>query len=589
MKKLLLLCLLCCNALLADESNVLENASIYLDYNNATYETIQKKSFTPFSSKHINYGFNASLSVWVKFSIDNDTNFVKNSVLEVNNPLLEHVIFYDENNHSTQTGILHIHKNQKHINPHIHITLPPHSSKYYLLHVKNSTTALQFSLLKLNEKSFIHKDTIRQFSIILFMGIISAFLLYSLALYFYSRDSSYMYYAIYIATLLFQQLTYVGFLPLYMPQSFTHIDNLIVVPKVGAVIITAILFARSFLKVSLYKHLDFIYKVIIYAVIVQILLFSTPYFYLPEITILTGLLFIFFNLYVGIYVYKRGNKQARFFIAGWSILIIGYFLTIIDALGIYSIMYYFPQLLMVSTIFEALFLLLAFVDKLNILQNQKDVADSALVEELTFRNELVEKEVESRTNALHLLYRELHHRVKNNLQIILSIIRLQGDKMDDIETKEAFSQLEGRINSIAKTHELLYQNEKQEDIDMYEYISSLIEDIKASRPPSDIDISITCTIHMALKEAVYVGLIINELISNAFKHAQCDTILLQLTNENSDYHLHVEDNGIGFTHETIHTKALGLKLVKTLINNQLNGKIETNTNGTSSYDIRFSI
>ncbi len=575
-------------SLCAMEINLLPQSSIYLDYNESSITTIESKTFSPTSLMHINYGFNKELTIWLSFDIENKSDKNKNFVIEVNNPLLEEVIFYDENHTQTSRGMLHVEPSQHHINPALHVELNAHSSKHYYLSIKNRTTALQFSLLQVEEKDFVHEDIIKQFSIILFIGLISAFLLYSLTLYFYTKDISYLYYVFYISTLLFQQLTYVGFLPLYMSKEFTQIDAQLVVPKVALMIIAAILFARSFLKTKEFLYLDRIYKAFIYVLLAQIILFSSPYLYLPQITILTGLLFIFFNLYAGIYVYKQGNTQARFFIVGWSVLIVGYFFSIIDALGMYSIMYYFPQLILLSTVFEALFLLLAFVDKINLLQEQKDRLDSKLFNELQLRNNIIKQEVATQTNSITLLYKELHHRVKNNLQIILSIIRMQADKVKDIQNREEFSKLENRINAIAKTHELLYQNELQEDVDMHEYIQSLLDDIKTSYSPHHIDILFTCRLNIALKEAVYIGLILNELISNAFKHSQCTTLRIIFRREKRSFYLHVEDNGIGYKIDS-NAKGLGLKLVNTLVTSQLNGTINTKIDQGLAYDIRFNL
>ena len=375
-----------------------------------------------------------------------------------------------------------------------------------------------------------------------------------------------------------------------MPQWFTAIDNLIVVPKLGIMIITAILFARSFLKTSTFKKIDKIYKYLIAITVIQMLTVSTPWFYLPEIMILTGLFFIFFNFYVAIYVYAKGNKQARFFIAGWVFLLIGYFLMILDALGMVSVMYHLQSLVLLCTILEALFLLLAFADRINILQMQKDHSERTLVKELRQRNIIVEKEVLNRTHTLNTLYRELHHRVKNNLQIILSIIRLQSDRVEE-RMREPFLELENRIRSIAKTHELLYQNEDLETIDMHEYIESLCEDIEASLSKKDLKFIIDVNADMALREAVYIGLIVNELVSNAIKHAD-DSSAIIITLHHSDathFHLHVSDNGDGYDKSEISSKSLGLTLVRTLVQDQLNGTMKVHHNDACTYDIRFTI
>lgn len=587
-KTLWLLFLFCTLSAMGAPYNLLDDSAIYIDTQNSSFETVLNKPFQKIQKTHINYGFNADISVWIRFELSNENNITTTSVLEINNPLLEHVVLYEEKAMPRYSGMLHVNAQQEQINPAFTIRLEPHSTRTYYLHVSNTTTALQFSLALVTTDHFKSSDKRKQFFIISFIGIIGAFLIYALALFIYTKAVSYLFYSFYIATLVFQQLTYIGFLPLYMPPEFTAIDNLLVVPKVAIMIIAAALFARSFLKTQNFETLDRIYKYFIYALIFQILFFATPWFYYPEITILTGLLFIFFNLYAGIYVYRKGNKQARFFIAGWSILIVGYFLSIIDALGLYSVMYHLPILVLICTIFEALFLLLAFVDQLNILQSQKALADMKLYKELELRNSIVNKEVEERTQALKSLYRELHHRVKNNLQIILSIIRLQGDRLDNESLKSPFLHLENRIRSIAKTHELLYQNEDTDTIDMHEYLESLCEDIQASLCKKNLKFSLDINADMALREAVYVGLIINELVSNSIKHAPaCNQISIALHKEDAHaFSLHVSDNGTGYNDTAITQTSLGLKLVSTLVNDQLGGTMHRHD---AVYEIRFSI
>ncbi|MEA1918349.1 MAG: 7TM diverse intracellular signaling domain-containing protein [Campylobacterota bacterium] len=585
--KVLLLLFLLPDYSIASEINILDNATIYLDTQQTDFKDIASKKFEPITAKHINYGFNSEITVWIKFTLNNESNRTKSSVLEINNPLLEHVTLYRNDGVSHHCGLLHVSKEQEHINPSFDIVQPPYSTQTYYLHVSNSTTALQFSVVLNDSKSFHTNDKVKQFFIVLFIGMIAAFLVYALALYLYTKEVSYFYYTLYIATLVFQQLTYVGFLPLYMPAAFNEIDNLLVVPKVGIMIITAAIFARSFLKTHNFSQLDRIYKYFIYGVLLQILFLATPWFYVPEVTILTGLLFIFFNLYAGIYVYQKGNKQARYFIAGWSFLIVGYFFSIIDALGLYSMMYHLPSLVLLCTIFEALFLLIAFTDEFSILQSQKELADRKLMHELEDRNLIVEAQVAERTKALKNLYRELHHRVKNNLQIILSIIRLQADRLENELQSAPFLSLENRIRSIAKTHELLYQDEEVETIDMHDYIESLCYDIQSSLSKNDLVVTLDIDAKMALREAVYIGLIVNELVSNSIKHVlTCKHIDIALHKKNEhDFILHVSDDGEGYEGD-IPQSSLGLKLVKTLVDDQLDGTMLYNQ---ARYEIRFSL
>ena len=568
----------------------MDNLSIFIDKENTSYGKILEKKFDKLSSNHINFGFNNKIVVWIKIELSNKSKISENKIIEINNPLLEEIVLYSKNETLKKSGMLNIREEKTAINPFFNVTINPNEKKIYYLKIVNNTTCLQFSINILNDKEFFKQDKYKQFVIISFVGIIIAFLIYAIALYLYTKDNSYLYYTFYIIALLFQQLTYVGFLPLYMPSSFTFIDNLIVVPKVGAIIITGIIFARSFLKTAMYKNLDNIYKSLIYIVSLQILFLSTPWFYHPEITVVTGLIFIVFNYFTAIYVYIKGNKQARFYIAGWSFLIVGFFLSIIDALGIYSVMHHVPSLVLIFTSFEALFLLLAFVDKLSILQNEKDLSDTKLMNELHQRNVVIEKKVKNRTKLLNNLYKELHHRVKNNLQIMLSIINLQADKSDDKIIREQFLKLENRIRSISKTHEILYLNDNINKIDMYEYIYSLCEDISNSFDNDDIEIKINSNVKIPLREAVYIGMIINELISNTLKYAiNCNEIKISLLKIENYIELFISDNGLGYEIEKVSTNSLGLSLVNNLVKGQLSGEIEINTKNKCEYKIRFKI
>lgn len=572
------------------QSIFIHKTSIYIDKSNTEFKDIKYKIFDELSSSHINFGFNNKIIVWLKFEFRNNSKKKQSTMLDMDNPLLETIELYSQDGTSIKSGMLNIKESRNTISPSFNIEIKPHSKRTYFMKIMNTTTALQFSINLVEKQEFYKKDKNKQFLIILYIGIIVAFLIYAFALYIYTKDTSYLLYSLYIVTLLFQQLTYVGFLPLYMPTGFTYIDNLIVVPKVGAVIITGIMFARSFLKTSLYKKIDRVYKIIIYAVILQILFLSTPWFYYPQVTVLTGLVFITFNYYAAFYVYNRGNKQARFFIAGWSFLLIGFSLSIIDALGIYSVMYQIPSLVLLCTTFEALFLLLAFVDKLSILQKAKSESDNKLLEELQKRNIIIEEQVTTRTKMLENLYKELHHRVKNNLQIILSIIRLQGAKFEDEILKEQFQKLENRIKSISKTHEILYLNDNIEQIDMYEYLYSLCEDIDVSFDNDQIEIQINTQERMPLREAVYVGIIINELISNSLKHAiACTHITINLEKKENDFNLYVSDDGKGYDKSLVSKQSLGLRLVRNLVTEQLAGNIEIDTSSKCEYKIRFKI
>jgi len=582
---------------------VTSSNSMLLTSATTTIENIKEShTFKKLKKNHQNFGFKANTAVWLKIELENFSNKKIKKYVVIDNPLLEKVFFFDSLNNFKpyKSGMLYVSKDREEIFPSYAVEISPNEKKLVYIQIQNSTTTLQFGFDLKDEESFKSENKVKEFSIILFIGLISSFIIYSIFLYIYTLDRSYYLYSFYLITLMYQQLTYIGFLPLYAPSYFVNFDNLIVVPKVSLMIVAAALFAKSFLKMEQFPKLNRLYKGFIVVTILQIPIFGTQLFYVPEITVFLGFMFIVFNTYSGIYVYTHGNRQARLFLVGWVFLFIGYLLMIFDSLGIISTMNRFPELILWITVVEAIFLMLAFVDKLNILTTQKNVLDAQLLDEMSNRKKIVEKRVVERTNDLQMaleekvvLFRELNHRVKNNLQLILSIIRLQRFDLKNGDTSKEFEKLENRIKAISKTHQLLCDSEDIVEIDMREYISELYQELSEGVIDTQIELKLDVDATMLLRKAVYVGLIINELVSNSIKHALLDDvgkISISLHQKREEYLLIFEDTGEGTDNSSSSRHdSLGLKLVRSLVINQLEGTLEMETNRAFKYFIRFKV
>ncbi len=579
-------------------SNEISTSILVTEQNLHVEDLIKSKNFKNLETNHVNLGFDSKQVIWLKINIKNLLNQKMEKIVVIDNPLLEKVFFFD-NGLVHKSGMLYVSSNRKEIFPSYSLTLHKKEVKTIFVQIQNKTTTLQFGIEVLNKQAFEKRDKIKQFSIVLFIGLLSAFIFYSLFLFIYTKDSSYYLYSFYLLTLMFQQLTYIGFLPLYAPSWFVYIDNLIVVPKVSLMIVAAALFAKNFLKMRQFVLLDKIYKIFIVVIIIQIPIFGTQYFYVPEITVIIGFLFIIFNTYSAIYVYRQGNRQARFFLVGWVFLFIGYILMIFDALGLISIMNMFPELILWITVIEAIFLMLAFVDKLNILTSQKNELDKKLFEEMNSRQIIIENEVVQRTSDLKIaleekvvLFREVHHRVKNNLQLILSIIRLQKFDLKNHQNYEEFEKLENRIKAISKTHELLCGSDDIVEINMKDYIQELYNELSESFIDKNIKLDLNVDVTMFLSQAVYVGLIINELISNSIKHAfdkNMGKIYIYLHKKEKEYTLCVGDSGKGYDKSRVREGSLGLKLVNSLAIHQLEGTIYIEKSDFFKCVIKFHI
>ena len=210
-----------------------------------------------------------------------------------------------------------------------------------------------------------------------------------------------------------------------------------------------------------------------------------------------------------------------------------------------------------------------------------------------------EEQIKVSLKEKEILLREIHHRVKNNMQVITSLLRLQSDTIKDQQYADMFRESQERIRSMALIHETLYQSEDFANIDFDGYLWALINNLFISYGinPEKISMKIkTNDLSLALDYAIPCGLIINELVSNCLKHAFPDEregeiqIVLQEISEN-EIELTVSDNGMGIPEEFDFgtTESLGLDLVKVLAEHQLGGRIEMNGTGGTRFSIRFMV
>ena len=198
--------------------------------------------------------------------------------------------------------------------------------------------------------------------------------------------------------------------------------------------------------------------------------------------------------------------------------------------------------------------------------------------EKLIKESLYEKEV---------MLKEIHHRVKNNLQIISSLLELQSMQIKEDETKYIFMDSQSRVKSMALVHEKIYQSEDLSSINYREYIDQLAEYLFSSYNLPHVNYYIDSDeIQLPIDAAIPAGIIINELISNSLKHAFPDgrkgTVSVELKNSDNHVKLSVMDDGVGFKKEIDlrKSKSLGLELVHALIE-QLNAKVQIETvNGT---------
>ncbi len=289
----------------------------------------------------------------------------------------------------------------------------------------------------------------------------------------------------------------------------------------------------------------------------------------------------------------------------------------IYAQGQVSMRYLVLSLVLVGAVFTAVILLLLESQVLSRLMHlSKSVSSISTRDDLSARvsvtgkdelsnladeiNQMIEaiershKKLQDSVREKEVLLKEIHHRVKNNMQIVSSLLNLQSAYIKDESLREIFRESQNRILSMSLVHEKLYHSKDLANIDFNEYIRVLTHDLLQSYGASERIALIMDTedISLGIDTAIPCGLIINELVSNALEHAFPDRegeIRIALHSYDSETELIVADNGVGMPEDVDFrdTDSLGLRLVTILVEDQLQGTIRLERDGGTKFRITF--
>ncbi len=208
-----------------------------------------------------------------------------------------------------------------------------------------------------------------------------------------------------------------------------------------------------------------------------------------------------------------------------------------------------------------------------------------------------EDRIKASLKEKEVLLREIHHRVKNNLQVVSSLLDLQARGASNKDTIDALTESKDRLNAMALIHAQLYEGSDLSEINMNEFVNRLLVQLLQSYPVQDTKITPIVSVAdypFPISTAVPVGLILNELLSNALKHAfvgrKEGRIEVSLTaSEEGRINLTVSDNGAGLPDgfDINATRTLGLRLVKILTEDQLRGSLEVISKEGATFNMEF--
>lgn len=225
-----------------------------------------------------------------------------------------------------------------------------------------------------------------------------------------------------------------------------------------------------------------------------------------------------------------------------------------------------------------------------IVVNYRDITERQQAEE-NILSALAEKEI---------LLHEIHHRVKNNLQVIIALIQMRSSLTSDPATQRFLNELENQSRTMSLVYEQLYQAENLSEVHMENYLSQLISYILDSFGRTDLEnftVDADPSITFDVSQATPCGLIVNELFTNALKHAFPSSfqnqpeIRITLRRVDNVCHLMISDNGIGLPPEFDwrRTQSMGLRLVNLWVTHQLNGTLDVQSEPGTTYNIKFEL
>ena len=566
--------------------DLLPHAKIYVDKTKSLtiQDILQKKDdFKKNDKKILAYGYSPNFNVWIKFTLRNATNTPINKILEYNNPLTTNIEFFSPTDNIVQKeGLYQTAKNRKTVNPIFKINLQPQESKIFYIKATSHITTLIISLNLYDNESFYEKEIKHQLFLGLFFASMLILGIYNLFIYFFTKDRSYLYYVLYIFGIIAHQMIYVGMANVYLFTQSLRIDFIEYAAFVVAFPIYFLaLFTKYFLHTKQYPRMNKILNIFLVIIPISVIIFIASDTFNKYRNLLYLSLFTYLII-ITVYAAVKKNRQAYFILFGWFIILMASTFMLLSSIGLYDIHQHFPYIIEIAFVSEAVIFSIALADRIKQLQKEKNDANIKLISQQKNEKKRLEQKVTEKTldlkNTLdekEILLKELNHRVKNNMQTIVSLVRLQIDEIDNKDIKDILSTTYNRINAMSHLHEMLYYQKNISNVNATDYIRLLTDEIQESYS-KEIKIHLDITTELKLDQAVYCGLILNELITNAFKHAFVSNngnVYIQLTKDKMLNSLSVSDDGVGYDTKSS-SDSLGLVLVNSLVKSKLCGNIK---------------
>ena len=547
--------------------SILENSQLYIDETSKlNFKKVQKKKFITMKSNYLRLGY-TNVTAWVKFSIKNNSNKKLVRYITITNPMLDTIELFIKQKDGTfkkkTQGVLHLNLYQRNniLHPNFKVQFNPNETKEFYYKTFSLSCANYYKLF-FKDHNQLYKDEF-QYQLIeaLFFGAMSALILYNLFIFLFIKDKSYFYYVLFLFFIMINHSSYSVMLDYIISSpTLTKLEAYLAVYYLGIATILGLLFIQNILDINRFKILKYITYTLIFINIILMLL-STNNNYLIESA--TNLIFVvmIYIYFLSIYSLIKKHPLSKYIFAAWTINVIGIINLAFKQYGILNIIDYIPYFYELCTFLEAIIFSTALASKIS-----------------------KTKELENSLKTNEILTKELHHRVKNNMQFIIIMYRLKLANHINKDVDEKLKEIENSIQAISNTHEILYNQSNLKEMDTKKYFINLINEIKKSFDMKNIDIEFNIDTYLETQQAMYCGIILNELVTNSIKYAFKNSkgnITISLHKKNKEYIFMIEDNGCGFNYKEKSELSFGLSFINAIVEYELKGKSKfINKNGT---------
>ncbi len=572
------------------QQNAIIETSYFIDKTNTlTNFDIKSKQFKTSKNGLINLGFEKN-TTWVKLKIDTTLVNSTEGILEVINPHHDEVtVFYDTKNSTKKTHTLGAKFPQKkntlnNYTPTFKIPIEEITNPELYIKIKARwTTTAKFILT--SRDSFEKNKVSVYFIFGIFYGGLLFIAIYNLFLFFTLKDIAYL---LYFISTFFSCLSS-GFLSGMFRQFLT--------PQLPAFTFSIFIYGMSLTSIfSCYFTLTFLNINRKYGFIYWILIFASLLPWVTIVTETTGMyvitrkIIIVQNLVIALIIYSSAlyslfvykNRIALYFVVAWTMYLFGVVTYGLKSSGFAPINFFTNNSSYIGSFLEITLLSFALGYKYRLIRQQKEALEEQTREELEALVKIQTFELETSLEEKEVLLKEIHHRVKNNLQIIISLLDLQVASIKTVKDKNILLQSKIRVYSMSLIHQKLYQSNNLARIDLKSYLEELFTYITNSYTDSSLKIQYLFSVQnveLPITQSVPLGLIVNELLTNSLKYGvhpknYKNIIELSLKTNTNSLELIVADSGQGFDNiqKPNLKESLGLFLVKSLTK-QIKGEI----------------